>query len=255
MELNYKVFGQGEALIILHGLFGTLDNWQTIARRLSDHYSVYIVDQRNHGRSAHNDMMNYSAMAEDLRCFMEEHWIFKASIIGHSMGGKVAMQFALNNPEMLEKLVVIDIANKRYSDGHSPIFRAMMALDTKSIDDRKQADAQLLQNGIGSMRIRQFLLKNLSKNKNGGYDWKMNLPVIYEHYSDILQPVEGQDIFMGPAMFVRGLQSDYVLEEDILDIRTHFPKALLETIPNAGHWVHADAPEELLKLFMDFLAS
>ncbi|MEL6845484.1 MAG: alpha/beta fold hydrolase, partial [Bacteroidota bacterium] len=145
MQLNFKTFGQGDPIIILHGLFGTLDNWQTIARQLAEQYSVYILDQRNHGRSPHVDAISYPLMAEDLVQFMESQWIYKASIIGHSMGGKTAMQFACDNPDMVEKLIVVDIAPKTYAGNHELIFDALLSLDMDGLTSRKQADELLEQ--------------------------------------------------------------------------------------------------------------
>ncbi len=138
MDLNYKTFGSGEPVIILHGLFGMLDNWKTMAKRLAEHYTVYIVDQRNHGRSPHTDEINYPLMAEDLRLFMENNWLYHAHLIGHSMGGKTVMQFALDNPDMTDRLVVIDIAPKAYTSNHDAIFDALLSVDISSLGSRKK---------------------------------------------------------------------------------------------------------------------
>lgn len=252
MELNYKTFGQGDPVIILHGLFGTLDNWQTIARKLSEQYTVYIVDQRNHGRSPHLPDMSYELMAEDLCRFMEQHWIFRAAVIGHSMGGKTAMQFALNNPDMVERLVVIDIAPKAYAGGHQDIFEALFDVKLTELESREAAE-QILARRIPEAGVRQFLLKNLTREKEGSYAWKMNLFAIYRHYPDILAAVGGPEPFEGPALFVRGEKSDYITNGDQELIRRLFPKARLETVQGAGHWVHADAPQSLLELILQFL--
>ncbi|NUO00165.1 MAG: alpha/beta fold hydrolase [Saprospiraceae bacterium] len=253
MELNYKTYGQGEPLLILHGLFGTLDNWQTIAKKLADHYTVYVPDQRNHGRSPHLPEINYPIMAEDLKAFMESHWIYKAHLLGHSMGGKVAMQFALHYPDMTDKLIVVDIAPKAYEGGHDEIFDALRALDLDTIAEREDADA-FLQNRIPDKGVRQFLMKNLTRNKEGGYEWKMNLPVLFTHYRDLLAPVDG-DAFEGPSLFLRGEWSPYVLDSDLPAIRKLFPHSVLDTIGSAGHWVHADQPEALLTKVMAFLGN
>ena len=173
MELNYKQFGQGEPIIILHGLFGTLDNWQTIAKQLAEHYMVYIIDQRNHGKSPHSDDFSYEIMAEDLKEFMFRHHIYEATIIGHSMGGKVAMRFALDYPDMVSKLVVVDITPKRYKGEHETIFEAMFDLDLKNLIHRKEIDEQL-KSRIPNDGVRLFLMKNLAREKTGGYRWKMN---------------------------------------------------------------------------------
>ena len=157
MHLNFKEFGQGDPVIILHGLFGTLDNWQTIAKQLAENHTVYIVDQRNHGRSPHTDDHDYLCMAEDLRQFMEANWIFKAHIIGHSMGGKTAMQFAFDFPDMVDKLVVVDISPKAYPGSHHHIFDALLSLDLKNIDGRNDADIHLAQT-IDDPGVRLFLI-------------------------------------------------------------------------------------------------
>ena len=252
MELNYKSFGEGYPIIILHGLFGTLDNWQTIAKKLAANYSVYIIDQRNHGRSPHEETFNYAAMAEDLQAFMESHWIYEAHIIGHSMGGKTAMQFALTYPDLVNQLVVVDIAPKAYEGGHQAIFEALFSLDLSTITNRKEADAALLDR-IPDLGVRQFLLKNLSNDKKGGYKWKMNLPVIYKNYEQILAALENQETFDRPTLFIRGGKSDYIQEEDLSQIKTFFPAAELATVAEVGHWVHAAAPTALLTLVNAFL--
>ena len=253
MDLNFKQFGQGDPIIILHGLFGTLDNWQTIARQLAKDYMVFIIDLRNHGRSPHTEEFGYEEMAEDLREFMEEHWIYGATIIGHSMGGKVAMLFALENPDMVNQLVVVDITPKAYKGGHQTIFEAMFALDLPNLPDRKIANAQLKQS-IEEEGVRQFLLKNLSRSKAGGYRWKMNLPVIYENYNKILTAIESEDTFDKPTLFIKGALSDYISEEDLAMIQEFFPLATIETVEGAGHWVHAEQPRHFLNTLNNFLS-
>ncbi len=252
MELNFKTFGHGDPIIILHGLFGTLDNWQTIARHLANHHSVYIVDQRNHGRSPHMAEMDYPAMAEDLKHFLERHWIYKTHIIGHSMGGKTAMQFALDFPDMVDKLVVVDIAPKTYPGGHEAIFEALFAVKPDEIQDRSQAE-NILAGRIPDNGVVQFLLKNLSRSKHGGYEWKMNLPVILKDYPKILAGINSDEKFEKPVLFIRGAKSNYIQDEDWPGILRLFPDARLQTIENAGHWVHADAPDALLKSVEHFL--
>ncbi len=254
MELNYKSFGQGEPALILHGLFGTLDNWQTIAKALAEHFLVFIVDQRNHGRSPHVQDMSYPLMAEDLREFMESHWIYRAHIIGHSMGGKTAMQFALHYPDMVDKLAVIDIAPKAYPGGHEEIFRALLDLDIDRVENRQDAEAFLTRR-IDSPPVLQFLLKNISRNPDGRYIWKMNLPVIYRHYPDILHAVQGDEPYEGPALFLRGDRSPYIQPGDEQGIKALFPQARIETIAGAGHWVHAEAPREVVERLKFFLES
>ena len=252
MELNFKSLGQGEPLIILHGLFGTLDNWQTLAKSWAEHYLVDLVDLRNHGRSPQVDGLSYPAMAEDLHDFMEQNWIHKAHILGHSMGGKVAMEFALSYPDMVDKLIVVDIAPRPYRPGHDDIFAALFAVDLKTIQSRQAAE-EILEQYIDDWGVRQFLLKNLSRMKEGGFEWKMNLPVIHRDYANILEPPTQDGPFEGPTLFIRGENSGYVKDEDILRIQELFPHSALRSIPDAGHWVHADQPEVLKGIVMEFL--
>jgi len=251
MELNFKEFGQGDPVIILHGLFGMLDNWQTMARKLAKDYTVFIVDQRNHGRSPHSDEMDYSLMAEDLKKFMESKWIFEARIIGHSMGGKTAMQFALFYQEMVKQLAIIDIAPKAYKGNHETIFKALKSVDLDKVEDRKEVD-QILKQQIEEVGVRQFLLKNLSRKKEGGYQWKMNLPTIHKSYDAILGQIEIDESYDGQALFVKGENSNYISNEDLPLITEWFPNATLQTVQNAGHWVHAEAPEELHNMLLQF---
>lgn len=252
MNLNYKEYGQGDPIIILHGLFGTLDNWQTIARQLSKNYSVFLIDQRNHGRSPHMDAIDYPLMAEDLQAFMLELGMYQAHIIGHSMGGKTAMQFALEYPDMVDKLVIVDITPKKYVGGHQVIFDALFSLDLNKLENRKEADA-ILSERIDEFGVRQFLLKNLTREKEGNYKWKMNLPVIHKHYEDILAAIESDYPFEKSTLFIKGGQSNYITEVDMPLIQTLFPEAKLETVEDAGHWVHAQKPKELLELVNRFL--
>lgn len=253
MELMYKEYGQGDPVIILHGLFGTLDNWQTIAKKMAEEYTVYIVDQRNHGRSPHGEPFDYPTMAEDLKAFMEANWIFNAHIIGHSMGGKTVMQFALEHPEMVNKLVVADIAPVKYEPRHNHIFKALSDLDLINLKSRGEADT-FLKNQITDWGERQFLLKNLTRKKEGGYRFKMNLPVINKHYEDILAEIEHLDSFDGSTLFVKGGRSRHMQDSHLKTINTLFPNAIVHTIENAGHWVHADSPDEFLAIVSNFLS-
>lgn len=252
MDLNYKEFGKGDPLIILHGLFGTLDNWQTIAKQLAEHYWVFIVDQRNHGKSPHHEELSYPLMAEDLHNFMEAKWIPRAHIMGHSMGGKTAMQFALTYPDMVDKLIVVDIAPGENPRGHDLIFAGLQSLKLDLITSRGEADEQL-EASIKEFGIRQFLLKNLTRNKSGGYRWKMNLPAIHENYTNILAAINHDIPYDGDSLFISGENSDYITETSKTIIHSLFPEAEIKTIADAGHWVHADQPAALLETVRAFL--
>lgn len=252
MKLNHKIYGAGEPIIILHGLFGMLDNWQTIAKKLAAEYMVILVDQRDHGRSPHTEDFNYHLLAEDLKFFMDENWIHRASIIGHSMGGKTAMQFALHYSEMVEKLIVVDMAPIAYEPGHNEIFEALKSIDLNELTERKTA-AFLLEEQLDSPSVVQFLLKNLSRTKEGSYRWKMNLDLIIDKYDSILEAISGDHAFEGDSLFIKGEHSDYILPEHMPYILDHFPAMQVTEIKGAGHWVHADKPQVLLNELTTFL--
>lgn len=251
MELFYREFGQGSPVLILHGLFGFSDNWQTIAKGLSENHLVITPDLRNHGRSPHVSTNTYPDMAEDLHTFMEQHWIFSAALVGHSMGGKAAMQLALSYPDTVERLVVVDIAPGRAEDNHSSIFDALHSMDLSKMTTRQEAETYLA-GRIPDMGTRQFLLKNITREENGRFTWKINLPVLWKSYEDILAPVTGPP-FDKPALFIRGSRSDYIKDSDFPLIKSLFPQAELVTVAGAGHWVHADKPAELLEILKRFL--
>ncbi len=247
-----REFGAGDPVLILHGLFGFSDNWQTIAKGLAEEYLVVTPDLRNHGRSPHVPTHSYPEMAEDLRLFMEEKWMFHAAVVGHSMGGKVAMQLALTHPDMVEKLVVVDMEPGPADDNHSDIIDALLGLDLSKMTLRSEAEAYFLER-IPDFGTRQFLLKNITREDDGTFTWKMNLPVLWKHYSDILAAVTSPHPFEKPTLFVRGSRSDYVKDSDWEKAKLLFPNAELITIEGAGHWVHADKPKELLEVLKAFL--
>lgn len=252
MELYYREFGQGSPVIILHGLFGFSDNWQTIAKGLAENHLVVTPDLRNHGRSPHVPGHTYHEMAEDMKAFMEAHWMFSAALVGHSMGGKTAMQLALSHPDLVERLVVVDIAPGPAEDNHSYIFDALLGMDLSKMKTRQEAEAYLSER-IAEPGTRQFLLKNITREDDGTFTWKMNLPVLKRHFDDILAPVEGNEPYDKPTLFVRGSRSGYIKDSDFPLIKSLFPQAELVTVEGAGHWVHADKPAELLAILKKFL--
>lgn len=251
--LNAKVLGQGPPLIILHGLFGTLDNWQTLGKRWAEDYTVFLVDQRNHGRSPHYDSHSYPLMAEDLAEFMAGEWLHEAVVFGHSMGGKTAMQLAMHQPDLVKSLIVVDILPKAYPGGHDQIFAALRSLPIDAITTRQEAEAHLAKT-ITEAGIRQFLLKNLSRKKEGGFQWKMNLEVLYRDYHQVLSKIEGPT-YEGPTLFIRGDRSHYITDADWPVTLDLFPEARLETVADSGHWVHAEQPKALYELVEKFLSS
>lgn len=253
MELNFKTYGtEGPALFILHGLFGSLDNWHTLATRFSKHMRVFAVDQRNHGRSAHAEGNSYNLMSEDFLELMEKLGIERAYVLGHSMGGKTAMQFAFDHPDKVEKLIVADIAPKAYPSRHSNEIEAMLALDLESLDKRSEADEQM-KPFIPDFGVRQFLLKNLVREKSGGYKWKINLPELIKEYSQILAAVESYVPFEQPTLFIAGGRSRYIQPEDRDSISRLFTNTSFSEIADAGHWLHAEQPDEFYDLVVSFL--
>jgi len=254
MTLNYKTFGQGQPLIILHGLLGSLDNWQTIGKQLSENYSVFIIDQRNHGKSPHSADFNYDLLAEDLNEFMDEHFISSAHILGHSMGGKTAMYFAMKYPDKIDKLIIADIAPVQYQEGHNDIFEALRSIDLSQEDNRNDIDEKLKLK-IPNFGVRQFLMKGLTRNEDLELAWKFNLKAIWANYLEILKTFETDAFFDKETLFIKGEKSDYILDEYKTDILKYFPKAKFVTINGVGHWLHAEKPEEFFNITNAFLAS
>jgi len=269
MKLFFRKYGDvGIPVIVIHGLYGASDNWINIARDLAENFEVFLIDQRNHGQSPHSDRHDYISMREDLREFMDDQRIQKAILIGHSMGGKTAMFFASAYPDRVQSLISVDIAPVAYHDlalyshfaaNHAAMIDAMMELDLDTLQSREEAD-QALAAKIGSDRIRNFLLKNLKRNSDGSFEWKLNLKVIRENLHGILDGLDVEKISRSggitgfPVLFLAGEKSDYIRTEDHRLIKSVFPTAEIVTIPGAGHWVHAEQPELLLKNIRYFLA-
>jgi pimeloyl-ACP methyl ester carboxylesterase len=251
MQLFFRESGQGQPFIILHGLMGSSDNWLPQAKLLSDQYHVYSVDQRNHGQSPHDETLNYKVLANDLKDFIQQHTLEKPIILGHSMGGKTAMNFAVSNPELIDSLIVVDIAPKYYKVHHDVIVKGLRAIPINTIKTRVEAD-QVLSEYVKEEDVRQFLLKNLSRKAEGGFSWKINLPVIEKSLEDIGQDLQFEGTFDGPTLFVRGANSAYVKDEDRDRIKQLFPKGTLVTM-DTGHWVQAEKPQEFVEVVRNFL--
>jgi len=253
MKLHFRSFGQGEPLIVLHGVFGSSDNWQTVGKELSQKYKVYLVDQRNHGSSPHSDEFDYNVMTDDILELMLNEEIERTHLLGHSMGGKVAMTFAARYPERVDKLIVVDIAPKYYEPHHARIFRGFRSIKLDLIQTRNEADVQM-SHRIPETEVRQFILKNLARDKEGKFIWKLNLDVIEKNAEEIGAALFEDDWFNGHVLFLAGSRSDYIQEEDIQEIRQHFPNAEVKKVTGAGHWVHAEQPKTLVRMVFEFLA-
>lgn len=251
MKIHYREMGQGQAFVILHGLFGYSDNWQTHAKKLAEYYRVLLVDQRNHGHSPWSEEFSYTLMANDLKELFDELQLNKVILLGHSMGGKTAMFFAQMYPQHLEKLIVVDMGIRTYPMHHQEILKGLKAIDLSQNLSRTQAE-QTLGNYVESPGVRQFLLKNLYWNEDKKLAWRMNIPVLEREMDEILKGLDSDKEVLLPTLFIRGALSNYILDEDWEDIEAIFPDAQLITIPNAGHWVHAEAPAIFLDEVLGF---
>ena len=256
MLLHHREIGQGVSLVVLHGLFGTLDNWQTLGRRWAEaDHRVITVDLRNHGRSFHSPEHDYRLMSADVLALFDTLKLpADTTLLGHSMGGKVAMRFALDHPSRLARLVVVDIAPRSSDMAHQhPILAGLNAVDLTRLETRQQADDALAQH-IRQPSVRQFLLKNLYRLEDNTFAWRQNLRALTEHMTDIGAEISGPTPFLKPTLFIRGGQSDYINAEDKLyGIPALFPNSQVETVVDAGHWVHAEAPDTVFELVRAFV--
>lgn len=251
MKLHFRKSGQGKPLIILHGLFGSSDNWFSLAKVFAEHFTVYLVDQRNHGQSPHADDMNYKLLTEDLDKFILEHHIENPHIIGHSMGGKTAMNFAVKYPDKLHKLIVVDIAPKQYPVHHDHILDGLHDINLTTLTSRNEAD-QLLSKQVPEPAVRQFLLKNLARNEESKFEWRINIHAIDEHIREIGAGMQYDGQFTGPTLFIKGARSNYYAPGDEENILNIFPTAQFTTL-NTGHWVQAEDPKAFAETVFDFL--
>ena len=254
MKLFYRHYGEGQPVIILHGLLGISDNWVTIGRRLAERFEVFIPDQRNHGQSPHSDTFNYYALADDLYEFIEDHQLSKPVLIGHSMGGKVAMNYTLEHPHRIDKLIVVDIGVRNYAARrqHLDIMNAMLSVDFDQQLTREDVE-KFIHKKIKSPPIASFVLKNLYRIGKNRLAWRLNINAIYQNIENVFEGIDLPYISDIPALFIKGGASDYILDEDHPPILNKFPNAEFRTIENASHWVHADSPDELCKTLSEFL--
>lgn len=250
MELNYREYGQGTPLIIVHGLFGSSDNWKTQAKKFSEYFRVIVVDVRNHGRSPWSDEFSYQIIADDLIELIENLNIDKCYILGHSMGGKAVMHLAQKEASKILGLIVVDMGIKKYEPHHQHILKAIHSIPIDSIGKRSEADVYLKKE-IDEVGVRQFLLKNLYWKEKGQLSWRMNVKVLENEMDEILSEMPSGDVLL-PTLFIRGALSRYILDEDINDIENQFPDSEVKTIPNAGHWVHAESPDDFVDMVLAF---
>jgi pimeloyl-ACP methyl ester carboxylesterase len=253
MTLHYRILGEGKPLLILHGLFGSSDNWQTFAKQISEKgYSVILADLRNHGRSPHADEFDFVVLSNDVFETLEQAGFKECCVLGHSLGGKTAMFLALNHPQCVTKLIVIDIAPKKYPVLHSKIMEGLTAVNVSSLASRKEAEEKL-SHFVTNESEKQFLLKNLYRTEENTFAWRFNLGSICSNIEKAGEAVPEDNIFSKPVLFIRGEKSNYISEEDFNEARKTFPEAKLLTAPGSGHWVHADNPGWLADILLNFL--
>ena len=249
----FRKLGQGPPLIILHGLFGSSDNWHSLSKVFAERHTVYVVDQRNHGQSPHDAIHTYEALASDLNEFIDGHQIKNPTLFGHSMGGKVAMNFAIKFPGKIARLIVVDITPKAYPVHHDDILKGLNALPLGQLASRGQAD-EMLMPFVPEPAVRQFLLKNLARDKNQNFEWRINLPVLEKHIHDMGAALRYEGRFEGPTLFIVGSKSNYFEKGDEKTIKDYFPKAEITTL-DTGHWVQAENPQGFAQAVFDFIGN
>jgi esterase len=254
MQLHVERIGHGPPLVLMHGLFGAGRNWRAIARHLQTHWTCYLVDLPNHGASPHTPEMSIAQMAVDVETWMTAASLTNAVVLGHSMGGKVAMQMAMTNATRIAQLIVVDVAPRVYPGGLESIIAALQGLDVLAIASRNEAVTALAP-AIPNASVRRFLCQSLIPQDGGPWRWGFNLQSIATHYRQLLGATPPESQYDGPTLFIRGAESNYVLDSDAAQIHTHFPQAQIETIANAGHWVHSDAPDAFIALISKFLSA
>lgn len=250
MALYFRSLGKGPPLILLHGLFGSSDNWVTFAKKLASDYQVWLLDLPNHGRSPHTHEFSFESLAAQVLQFIKQHGWEHVYLVGHSLGGKVGIQMLQHEPSLIKAIAILDIHFKAYSGGHEIILDALLKLPLHSLTSRQDAEDWLKEH-LPDAGIRQFLLKNLYRSGES-FSWKFNLPVINHNYKQVLKAIPIKQPVETPSLFLRGGNSAYILDEDIPLIHAVFNQVDIETIPEAGHWIHVDAPDELFLHLLRF---
>ena len=254
MKLFFRQAGEtGPAIVILHGVFGSADNWLTVGKQIADlGFRVFMLDQRNHGRSPWSDDFGYQEMAEDLQEFLNDQQITDPILIGHSMGGKTVMQYAMNYPDTWQKMVVVDIAPRFYPVHHTSILKGMNLMPLAAMKSRQEAEMFFTQYE-DHPGTRNFILKNLARGENGGFSWRLNLPVLTREIETVGGELSGIRTITKPVLFLKGALSSYITDEDEKEIRRIFTDVRIETIAGAGHWVQAEQPQAFIEAVMKFI--
>lgn len=250
--LHATIKGEGFPLLILHGYFGMSDNWKTLGNKFADAYQTHLIDQRNHGRSFHEDEFNYEVLVEDLYNYIQEHQLEKVHIIGHSMGGKTAMLFAVKYPELVAKLIVVDISPRSYAPHHNAILAGLNSVDF-SVDNTRALVTKKLSELIPDAGVRQFLLKNVYWKEKGQLAYRFNLQSLTENNANVGEALPSFTTFDGATLFLKGDKSDYITKNEEPLIEAHFNNAKIVEIKNAGHWLHAENPKQFYDEVINFL--
>ena len=255
MQLYSNILEEGKPFVILHGFLGMSDNWKTLGTQFSEYgFQVHLIDQRNHGRSFHDSEFNYEVLVEDLKQYCDEHQLKDIVLLGHSMGGKTAMLFATTYPELVSKLIVADISPRFYPVHHDAILEGLSALDFNEISSRGEAD-KALSSYVSDPGTRMFLLKNLYWVEKGQLGLRINLEVLKNEVAEVGEALPSYSRFEKDTLFLRGDRSEYIGIEDERIIKNHFSKAVIVTISDAGHWLHAENPKDFFKAVINFVNS
>lgn len=249
--LNSKIIGSGQPFLILHGFLGMSDNWKTLGNKYAEDFEVHLIDQRNHGRSFHSEEFSYDLMVDDLKKYIDFHGLENCILLGHSMGGKTAMQFALTYPELIQRLIVADIAPKIYPAHHQYILKALSDVDFSIQKSRKEIEV-ILSNYIPETGVIQFLMKNIYRKEKTELAYRFNLPALFKKYNEVTTSFKSTNVFNKPTLFLKGSNSNYITSDDLVTIKRNFSYAHIEEISNSGHWLHAEQPQEFYQKTINF---
>ena len=250
--VHSKIIGEGAPLLILHGYFGMSDNWKSLGNKFGEDFQIHLIDQRNHGRSFHANNFNYDLLVEDIVQYIKHHQLEKVIVLGHSMGGKVAMLFAVKYPTLVAKLIIVDIAPRYYQPHHTDILKALNSVDFLIHNTRKLVDQKIAEL-IPDIGVRSFLLKNVYWKEKGLLAYRFNLQSLTENNHEVGKALPSFTTFDGETLFLAGGNSGYITESEVPVIKAHFQKASIKTIANVGHWLHAEKPKAFYELVMRFL--
>ena len=254
--LHSKIYGEdqpGIPLLVFHGLFGMLDNWGSFGKEMGEFFPVHLIDLRNHGKSFHSPEMSHDDLAHDILHYMEFHKLNKINLLGHSLGGKAVMQFAIKYPIKVDKLIVVDISPKAYPPHHQGIIKALETIDFEKQTSRQEVE-EVLHQYIPEKSVVQFLAKNLYWTDDKKLNWRFNLKTLSDKYTEFVSNAIKYGVYSGETLFIAGEKSNYILPQDEFQIKQQFPNASVVTIKNAGHWVQAENPTDFNEVVKDFLS-